>query len=152
MRGEVEVDLEGKTVGLWGAAQDITERKEVEQIAKVACEYAESILETMRGPLIVLDANLRVISANKAFYQTFKVSLEETKDQFIYDLGNRQWDIPKLRQLLEDILPKNKVFWDYEIEHDFKSVGTKTMLLNARRLYPWSDILGLSRLYENVPL
>jgi len=111
-----------------------TERKKAEQIAKEAREYAESIIETVREPLIVLDVSLKVISANRSFYQTFKVDPEGTKGRFIYDLGNQQWDIPKLRQLLENILPKNSVFENYEIEHDFETIGPKTMLLNARRL------------------
>jgi PAS domain S-box-containing protein len=96
--------------------------------------YAESIIETMREILIVLDDDLRVISVNSSFYRTFKVTPKETKGRFIYDLGNRQWDIPKLRQLLEEILPKNNVFENYEIEHSFETIGLKTMLLNARRL------------------
>jgi PAS domain S-box-containing protein len=111
-----------------------TERKKAKQVVKEARKYAESIVETVRGPLIVLDAGLKVISANHSFYQTFKVNPEETQGRFIYDLGNRQWDIPKLRTLLEDILPKNSAFDSYEIEHDFETVGPKTMLLNARRL------------------
>ena len=94
----------------------------------------ESIVETVREPLIVLDADLRVISANKSFYRSFKVNPKETQGRLIYDLGNRQWNIPKLRKLLEDILPKSTTIENYEIEHDFKTIGPKTMLLNARRL------------------
>jgi PAS domain S-box-containing protein len=116
------------------AIEDITEHKKVQQITEDARVYAESIVETIREPLIVLDTDLKVISANNSFYQTFKVNPEETKGQFIYDLGNRQWDIPKLRQLLEEILPGNNTFDDYEIEHAFETIGPKTMLLNARRL------------------
>jgi PAS domain S-box-containing protein len=116
------------------AIEDITERKKVQQITEDARVYAESIVETIREPLIVLDTDLKVISANNSFYQTFKVNPEETKGQFIYDLGNRQWDIPKLRQLLEEVLPGNNTFDDYEIEHAFETIGPKTMLLNARRL------------------
>jgi PAS domain S-box-containing protein len=103
--------------------------------------YAENIIETVREPLIVLDDNLKVISANKSFYQTFKVNPEETKGRFIYDLGNRQWDIPKLRELLKDILPSASTFENYEIEHNFETIGKKTMLLNARRLVTMRMIL-----------
>jgi len=103
-------------------------------IAKEALEYAEKIVDTVREPLIVLDVNLKVISANKSFYRTFKVDPKETQGRFIFDLGNRQWNIPKLRQLLEKILPKNNPFENFEIEHDFETIGKKTMLLNARRL------------------
>jgi PAS domain S-box-containing protein len=124
----------GQTEYLLAIFRDITDRRQTEQVAKKAREYAESIVETVREPLIVLDTGLKVISANHSFYQTFKVNPEETKGQFIYDLGNRQWDIPKLRTLLEDILPKNNVFDNYEIEHNFETIGPKTMLLNARRL------------------
>ena len=111
-----------------------TKLAEAEQTVKDAYEYAESIVDTVRESLIVLDTGLKVISANKSFYQTFKVNPEETEGRFIYDLGDRQWDIPKLRHLLEKILPQNSHFDNYEVEHNFKTIGPKTMLLNARRL------------------
>jgi len=94
----------------------------------------EDIVETVREPLIVLDSDLRVRSANRSFYKSFKVTPEETIGNLIYDLGNRQWDIPRLRTLLEDILPKNNKFDDYEVEHVFSNIGHKIMLLNARRI------------------
>ena len=94
----------------------------------------EAIVETVREPLIVLDSDLRVSSANRSFYKAFKVTSEETIGKLIYDLGNRQWDIPGLRTLLEDILPKNNKFEDYEVEHIFSNIGHKVMLLNARRI------------------
>ncbi|MBA4374291.1 MAG: hypothetical protein C0402_15680 [Thermodesulfovibrio sp.] len=94
----------------------------------------EDIVETVREPLIVLDADLRVLSANRSFYKSFRVTAEETIGNLIYDLGNRQWDIPPLRKLLEDILPKNNKFDDYEVEHIFSNIGHKIMLLNARRI------------------
>ena len=96
--------------------------------------YAESIVETIREPLIVLGDDLKIISANKSFYQTFKVTPEETQGRFIYDLGNRQWDIPKLRELLENILPQKTTFDNYEIEHNFETIGPKIMFLNARQI------------------
>jgi two-component system CheB/CheR fusion protein len=101
---------------------------------KKSLEYAESIIDTVREPLIVLDQDLRVVSASRSFYEFFKVKPEETVGQLIYDLGNKQWDIPKLRELLEDILPQKTAFDDYEVEHDFLSIGRRTMLLNARRI------------------
>jgi len=104
-------------------------------VVQEALEYAESIVETVRESLIVIDADLRVISANRSFYKTFKVTQEEIKGQLLYELSNRQWDIPKLRELLEDILPKNTMFADFEVEQDFKNIGQRTMLLNARRIY-----------------
>lgn len=94
----------------------------------------EDIVETVREPLIVLDSDLRVLSANRSFYNSFRVTPGETIGNPIYDLGNRQWDIPALRTLLEDILPKNNKFDDYEVEHTFSNIGHKTMLLNARRI------------------
>ncbi len=114
------------------AIEDITERKQVEQIANDAREYAESIVETLREPLIVLDADLKVISANRTFYQTFKTKPEETEGKLVYDIGNQQWNIPKLRELLEEILPKNTSFDNFEVEHDFPHLGKRIMLLNAR--------------------
>jgi PAS domain S-box-containing protein len=100
-----------------------------------AREYAEDIVETLREPLVVLNSDLKVLTANDSFYSTFKVSPEETIGKFIYELGNRQWDIPKLRVLLEEILPHNLVFYDYEVEHDFQGIGRKTILLNARQIF-----------------
>jgi len=94
----------------------------------------EDIVETVREPLIVLDSDLRVFLANRSFYKAFKVTPDETIGNLIYDLGNRQWDIPKLRTLLKDIFPKNNKFEDYEVEHVFSGVGHKIMLLNARRI------------------
>jgi len=100
-----------------------------------AKEYAENIVETVREPLLVLDSDLKVLTANGSFYDAFKVTPEETIGKFIYDLGNRQWDIPKLRSLLEEILPANSVFNHYEVDHIFQSVGHKTILLNARQVF-----------------
>ena len=96
--------------------------------------YAQNIVDTVREPLLMLDTTLRVRSANRAFYQTFQVSLEETENRLIYELGNGQWDIPDLRTLLEDIVPKSSVFNDFQLEHDFPSIGRRVMLLNARKL------------------
>src|SRR6266513_1049840 len=96
--------------------------------------YAQNIVDTVREPLLILDTTLRVRSANRAFYQTFQVSLEETENRLIYELGNGQWDIPDLRTLLEDIVPKSSVFNDFELEHTFPIIGRRVMLLNARKL------------------
>ena len=102
--------------------------------AEAATRANEDIIETVREPLLVLDSDLRVLKANLSFYTSFKVTPEETIGQLIYDLGNRQWDIPKLRTLLEEILPKDNKFDNYEVEHVFSSIGHKVMLLNARRI------------------
>ncbi len=97
-------------------------------------EYAEMIVNTIRESLLVLDLELRVKSASRSFYDTFKVRREETEGKPIYELGNGQWDIPQLRELLEEILPKSESFDDFEVEHDFEEIGRRVMLLNARRL------------------
>jgi two-component system, chemotaxis family, CheB/CheR fusion protein len=99
-----------------------------------AYEYSEAVFATIHEPMLVLDKNLRVKSANKTFYKTFKVKAEETEGILLYDLGNKQWNIPSLRELLEDLLPKNTHFHDFKITHTFPLVGEKTMLLNARRI------------------
>src|SRR3954464_2117833 len=97
-------------------------------------DYAQNIVDTVREPLLTLDATLRVQSANRAFYQTFHVTPGETEGRLIYELGNGQWDIPDLRRLLEDIVPKSSVFDDFELEHTFPAIGRRVMLLNARKL------------------
>src|SRR4028118_2084043 len=96
--------------------------------------FAQNIVDTVREPLLMLDPALRVRSANRAFYQTFQVSPEETENCLIYELGNGQWDIPALRTLLDDIIPRKSVFSDYELEHDFPTIGRRIMMLNARKL------------------
>jgi signal transduction histidine kinase len=96
--------------------------------------FAQNIVDTMRDPLLILDADLCIHSANHAFYQMFHVSAEETEGRLIYELGNGQWDIPALRTLLEDIIPEHSVFNDFEIEHMFPAIGRRVMLLNARKL------------------
>ena len=111
------------------------EEKNKDQEIQDAREYAENIVDTVHQPLIVLDGDLRVVSASRSFYETFKVKPEETEKQLIYDLGNRQWNIPKLRELLEDILPKTTSFDNFEVEHDFFGIGKRIMLLNARQIY-----------------
>jgi PAS domain S-box-containing protein len=130
------------------AIEDITERKAIEAglettrrelaVIKVAAdevsEYAESLINTVREPLIALDQDLRVVTVSRSFYDFFKVKPEETVGQLIYDLGNKQWDIPKLRELLETILPQKAAFDNYEVEHDFTGVGRRIMLLNARQI------------------
>lgn len=105
-----------------------------EKILTQSREYTENIINTVREPLIVLDQDLRVVSASRSFYGVFKVKPEETVGQLIYNLGNKQWDIPRLRELLETILPEKATFDDYEVEHDFDTIGRRIMLLNARQI------------------
>ena len=106
-------------------------------------EYAESIINTVREPLIALDQDLRVVKVSRSFYDFFKVKPEDTVGRLIYDLGNKQWDIPKLRELLETILPQKATFDNYEVEHDFAGIGRRTMLLNARQI---EQVMGKERI------
>ena len=96
--------------------------------------YYKEITETIREPFIILDKDLCVVTANHAFYRTFKVLKRDTQGKRIYDLGNKQWDAPELRELLERILPKHRVFNNFKVNHDFPNLGRKTMLLNARQV------------------
>ncbi len=96
--------------------------------------FAEGIIKTVREPLVVLDKELKVITANSFFYKTFQVREPETEGRLIYELGNKQWDIPTLRGLLESILPEKESFFDFEMTHSFESIGERTMLLNAREI------------------
>jgi len=101
---------------------------------RASCELTSAIVETMRYPLLVLAANLRVESANQAFLDAFGVNRQETIGQLVYELGDGQWNIPELRRLLEDILPNHSVFDDFVVTHDFRRIGRRTMLLNGRQL------------------
>ena len=141
-------DDNGKLTAINGMVQDITERKEVEtglektlkelEVIKIAAdeahEFADCVINTVREPLISLDQDLRVVTASRSFYDLFKVTPEETVGQLIYDLGNKQWNIPKLHELLETILPEKTTFDNYEVEHDFPIIGRRVMLLNARQI------------------
>jgi two-component sensor histidine kinase len=99
-----------------------------------ACALAQSIVDTVREPVVVLEKGLRVIAANSSFYSAFKVSPEETQGRLLYALGDGQWDIPKLRLLLEKIIPEHGVIKDYEVEHEFPNLGNRIMRLNARQI------------------
>jgi two-component sensor histidine kinase len=96
---------------------------------------AHAIVDTVREPLVVLDQDLRVIAASRSFYLTFKVNADRTQGKLLYDLGDGQWDIPKLRVLLGKILPEQGAMENYEVEHDFPGIGRRTMLLNARKVF-----------------
>jgi formate hydrogenlyase transcriptional activator len=113
----------------------IAERKQAEETAEKAQKYIESVVETIRDPLVVLTSDLKVISASRSFYETFQVAPEETQGRFIFDLDNHQWDIPALRELLEEIIPQNTHFNNFEVDHAFPRIGRRRMLLNARRIY-----------------
>ncbi|MBC7416937.1 MAG: PAS domain-containing protein [Pedobacter sp.] len=116
--------------------QQTIDQKTIEQrqLVKESQEYFNSIVQTVRESLIVLDKEINVLSANEHFLKTFKVSRLETEGKYLYDLGNGQWNIPSLRILLEDILPTNNGVENFMVEHDFPYIGTKSMLINAHRI------------------
>lgn len=96
---------------------------------------AQAIVDTVREPLLVLDADLRVVAASRSFYLTFRVNRQDTQGRLLYALGDGQWDIPGLRTLLDKIAPEHGVMEDYEVEHAFPVIGLRVMLLNARKVY-----------------
>jgi PAS domain S-box-containing protein len=110
------------------------EQRQQEQALQDSLNYAESIIATLREPFLVLDDELRVKRANRRFYETFEVSPDETEGQFVYDLGNQQWNIPALRRLLAEVLSNNHPIHDFEIDQEFPLIGRRIMKLNARRL------------------
>lgn len=127
-------NAKGEVAGVVLVFRDITERKRQEKLVQDSLAYAENIIATLREPFIVLSKDLRVKTANRSFYETFRVSAEATENQFLYDIGNRQWDIPALRTLLKEVLSINHPIHDFEVEHDFQSIGRKILRLNALRL------------------
>jgi diguanylate cyclase (GGDEF)-like protein/PAS domain S-box-containing protein len=115
--------------------RDITERKQAERAAEQARKLAEGIVSTIREPLLILNADMRVVLASRSFLEVFNVTPEETEGKSFYRLGNKQWDNPKLRKLLGEIPGKGVAFDDFEVEYEFPSIGRRTMLLNARKVH-----------------
>ena len=134
LRARPYLTLDNKVDGAVLVLVDVDELKRSEQAITAARDFAANTIETVREPLVMLDAQLRIESANRSFYRTFDVSPDATVGKFIYDLGNRQWNIPRLRTLLEEILPRQKTMENFEIEQDFEHIGHRTMLLSARRI------------------
>ncbi len=119
---------------------DISETKRAQEaLGKDHREFVHLIVATVHEPLLTLDADLRVISASRGFYRTFQVEARTTIGRLLYALGNGQWQIPALRELLEDILPKNTVIEGFEITHDFEKIGVRTMSVNARRIHDYAS-------------
>ena len=116
------------------AIHDITDQERTRRELQAQRDFAEKIVNASREAVLILNPDLCVKSANQSFYDLFKVRKEESEGCLVYDLGNGQWDIPELRRLLENVLPDNDAFDDYEIDHDFEQVGRRIMMLNARRL------------------
>jgi two-component system CheB/CheR fusion protein len=113
---------------------NIGQVKDAGEAGRRARMYFESIVDTVREPLVVLDGELKVVSANRAFYRVFRTTPRQTEHESIFDLGAGQWDIPKLRKLLEEILPRNATFEDYEVEVNIPRLGRRVFVLNARRI------------------
>jgi len=128
------LSLDNRVDGAVLVLVEIDDLKRNEQAVAAERNYAEGIIATTRDPLIVLNSDLRVYTASEAFYRTFKLQPVEVQGRLIYELGNQQWDIPGLRQLLEDILPRSSSFDNFEIIHELEGSGRRTMLLNARTL------------------
>ena len=101
---------------------------------KRARDFAEAVVATVREPLLVLDAGLRVRTANRAFYRLFEMESKEVVGHQIYQIGGLRWDLPRLRELLENILPKKTVMMDFELEQTYPGIGLRTMLLHAREI------------------
>ena len=113
---------------------DTTKKAGSKESQELALHYMKTLVEVARESFLILDADLRVVSANPTFYQNFQVSPEQTENVFLYELGNGQWNIPLLKSLLEEVLPMKKVVKDYEVKHTFQTIGEKTILLNARQI------------------
>lgn len=128
LRKKAELDLRRQ--------QEVMEKRIVErtQSLKESEDYLASIVQTVRESLIVLDPEFKVLSVNDHFLKTFKVTTEDTEGKLLYDLGNGQWNIPALKELLESILPTNNPVEEFEVEHDFPYIGKKLMVLNAHRI------------------
>lgn len=106
-----------------------------ERLWEESWTYIKTVVDVAREPILILDKNLRVMAANETFYQTFRVTPKDTEGVVVYELGNGQWNIPSLRKLLEDILPKSTFFKGFQVAHEFPSLGRKVMILNAREIH-----------------
>jgi two-component system CheB/CheR fusion protein len=145
--------LDNKVDGAVLVLVDITAIKETEQAVIAARDFAEAIIDTARDPLLILNADLRVERANQGFYDTFKVTPAESIGRTLFELDHGHWNIPKLRKLIEDILPRHSFFNNFEVAHDFEHIGRRTMLLNARTLseakgQPARILLGIQDVSE----
>jgi PAS domain S-box-containing protein len=129
----------GTLIGVVLNFRDVGDRRRAERAMEEARALAEAIVETVREPLVILDANMRVQTANRSFYETFRVYPKETEHRSLFELGNRQWDIPRLRELLEEVLPRDGRINNFEVDHKFEGIGRRVMVLNARRI----DSIGL---------
>ncbi len=136
--GELEQSVKERTDELVKTNEqlirEVEKRKHTELAAQKARDFSENIVNTVRDPLVVLDADLKVVSASRSFYKTFRLTQAQIQDQLFYSINNNQWNIPKLRSLLEKILTKNIYFENFEIDHKFDCIGPRILHFNARRL------------------
>jgi PAS domain-containing protein len=109
-------------------------KQEEKDSKEAALHYMKTLVDVARESFLILDPKLRVIEGNPTFYQSFKVSADETENVLLYELGNGQWNIPELKKLLEEILPEKKEVRDYEVEHTFETIGRKVIILNAKQI------------------
>jgi two-component system CheB/CheR fusion protein len=154
LRARPYFTLDNRVDGAVLVVMDITDLKRTEREIKAARDYAEATIRTTRDPLLVLRADLRIESANDAFYKTFESKPKETENVLIYELDAGAWNVPELRKLLEDVIPQKRVFDDFEMTFDFTHIGRRTMLLNARRLdnasgTPERILLGMQDITES---
>lgn len=111
------------------------ETKLIEELWSKSWTYIKTVVDVVREPVLILNKDLRVMTANESFFRTFQVESNDTQDKLVYELGDGQWDIPALRKLLEDILPKNTFFKGFEVIHEFPIIGRRVMILNARQIH-----------------
>jgi two-component system CheB/CheR fusion protein len=133
----VENVIEGAVLTFVEITKQIETQAQLQQLAQAAQqarEYTESVVETIRKPLLVLAADFKIASANHSFYEYFQVTPEETLGRLLYDLGDGQWNIPGLRTLLEEILPQKTTLSGFSVTHDFPMIGRRALLLNAREI------------------
>jgi len=142
--------IDNKIDGAVVVLVDIDALKRSARQITAARDYTEAIVATVQDSLVVLDTDLRVITANQFFYEKFQVIAEETEQCLIYEIGNGQWNIPQLRSLLEDILPHETQFQNLEVEHDFEQIGHKIMRLNARKLSHIHDVPMILLVIEDI--
>lgn len=114
----------------------------IENVWEKSWTYIRTVVDVVHEPILILDKDLRVMTANEPFYRMFQVEEKDTEGKIVYNLGNGQWDIPDLRKLLEDILPKNTFFKAFEVAHQFPFIGKKVMLLNARQIHVQEEQAG----------
>ena len=127
--------LDGKIDGVMLVLHDIDAIQRANEQLRKSSEFFCAIINTVREPLLVMDSDLRIVATNEAYLRTFQVSSAETVNKFLYRLGNEEWNTPELRALLEDVLPKQQVIENFQVEHDFMNIGRRMMLLNARTLF-----------------